>query len=64
MSHTYRRPPLKLIAGWAPRRHFDRIRLARKTEADAPAGGGAAFLIAAAAVVGLGIWALALAALL
>lgn len=56
MSNTYRLREPALFHRPAPRPHKQRIRLSSREEIDPPAGGGA-FLIAASAVAGLGVWA-------
>ena len=56
MANTYRLREQALFHRPAPRPHKQRIRLSSHDDVDPPAGGGA-FLIAASAVVGLGIWA-------
>ncbi|MGF7146622.1 hypothetical protein FHS96_000231 [Sphingomonas zeicaulis] len=55
MANTYRLREQALFHRHAPRPHKQRIRLSSH-EADPPVGGGA-FLIAASAVAGLGVWA-------
>lgn len=59
MSHAYRLRQQVLFHKLALPSHRQRIRLASNEEL-VPTTGGSAFLIAASAVVGLGVWAAAL----
>ncbi|AHE52737.1 hypothetical protein [Sphingomonas sanxanigenens] len=63
MANTYRLREQALFPKPAQRSHKPRIRLLSRDDVDPPAGGGA-FLIAASAVAGFGVWAALLSVIL